>query len=267
MQTVPFLPESRVTGLLRRMHRPEVEDVTTVLRTGEKMVVPLREVSGFHIYIRGQHQPYVLKHLREHIKPGMTVFDVGACLGLVTVTTASLVGSSGRVHSFEPGTRQLKYLRQNVAINGFEDRVKINECAVSDVDGEVVYVEGKSFNMGGSYIGEDGQGEKLRSTSLDTYMEVSGIARVDCVKFDVEGCEMRALNGFRKAMDGPTPPSLILYECRASTCERQGHTPADLHGFFLDRGYSVTKARGGRITRSNANAFQWQNDFVALRRS
>lgn len=263
VQRVPFLPESRLTGLLRTLHLPEIEDVEATLRTGERMVVPLREISGFHIYIRGHHQPYVLRHLHEYLRPGMTVLDVGACLGLVTVTCARLVGPSGKVHAFEPGKKQLNYLTKNVALNGFEETVRINPFAVTDVHGFLSYIEGAPHNMGGSHIGAEEGTTMVPSIRLDEYIAEQGIGRVHCVKFDVEGCEMRALKGFTKTMDGPHQPWLVLYECRASTCEQQGHTPADLHGFFLDRGYTVRKARGGRITKRNANAWQWQSDFVA----
>ena len=261
-----FLPESRVTNFLRWLKRPVAEDVVTPLLTGQQMCVPMREVSGFHIYVRGQHQPYVLQHLQRHLRPGMVVFDVGACIGLVTLTSAGIVGPTGQVHSFEPGKRQLEYLRKNVALNGYENIVHVNPIAVSDVEGTVGYVVGRAVNIGGSHIAAAGEGEAVPCTTLDRYMEQNGVERVDCLKMDVEGSELRVLKGFARAMDGPAPPSLVLYECDDCTCREQGHTSADVHGFFFDRGYEVHKSRGGRVTRRTAGSHTWQNDFVAILR-
>ena len=263
VRNVPMLLEARVASLFKRLKRPEDEEIETVLRTGERMLISMQEHAGFHIYIRGQHQPYVLKHLHEHLRPGMAVFDVGAHFGLITLTAASTVGSSGSVHSFEPGKKQLRFLRHNIGLSSFSSFVHVNEVAVSDKPGMLGYVEGKT--LGGSRVTADFDGNGVTATTLDAYCEENGIEEVDLLKIDVEGHELQVLNGFLRAMDSTKPPRLVLYECDENTCQNHGYSAKDLHMFMLDRGYEIKKARGGTITTSNAGSTQWQNDFLAVR--
>src|SRR5215813_1588221 len=49
-----------------------------------------------------EYEPEVWRSLMAEIKPGDTVADVGAFIGIYTVTLAKRVGKSGRVIAFEP---------------------------------------------------------------------------------------------------------------------------------------------------------------------
>src|ERR1019366_3383573 len=55
--------------------------------------------------------------LRRLVRPGMTVVDVGANLGLYSVFLARQVGPAGRVVSFEPDPDLFALLRGNCAAN------------------------------------------------------------------------------------------------------------------------------------------------------
>lgn len=73
--------------------------------------------------IRGRHEMGELAFIRETVKPGQTVLDVGANIGLFTVTMAALVGSTGKVFAFEPLERNAELLERSIVENGFQDRV------------------------------------------------------------------------------------------------------------------------------------------------
>src|SRR4051812_2402147 len=55
-----------------------------------------------------------IEWLRGVVKPGMTVLDIGANVGQMTLESALLVGPKGRVVAVEPGAGNLEYLRQHV---------------------------------------------------------------------------------------------------------------------------------------------------------
>ena len=263
VRSAPFLPESFLTRLAKKMDEPGDEDVVADLRHGGKMLVNLREVSGFHIYVRGHHQPYVLRHVEEYLRPGMTFVDIGGHFGLFTVTGALKVRPTGHVHTFEPGDKQWKYLTHNVELNGIGGWVTLNKCALSDTPGHVGYVEGPSTNLGASYIDTAAQDGPIEKLTLDEYVERKGIKRVDALKIDVEGHELPVFRGFLKTLKS-NPPGLVTYECNAKYCARGGYTPADVHGLFLDLGYTITRARdGARIDKASANEPTRHHDFVA----
>ena len=83
----------------------------------------------------GTHEPDLQKGLPKFIKPGMTVFDVGANIGFFALAAANLVGENGKVVAFEPNPSVVARLKENVALNGLADRVKIEQSAAGDFDG------------------------------------------------------------------------------------------------------------------------------------
>lgn len=242
--------------------RPD-EEVITDLRGGGRMKLNLREYFGLHIYIRGHHQPYVLDHFREFLKPGMTMFDIGAHFGLFTLTAANLVGPTGRIHAFEPGETQLNYLRANVALNQYEDRVRVNAVALGDTPGQIGYEPGPEENLGASHVSTKPGGRIVPVIRLDDYCASNGIERIDAVKMDVEGFELNVLRGFHRTLS-KYPPKLIAYECDPESCAVHGLEAAKVHEFFLDLGYTITTARGGApVTREDKQHSRTRHDFVA----
>ena len=65
--------------------------------------------------------------------------DVGANVGYFTLIMAEKVGGSGKVISIEAAPGNVKLLKNNVELNGFNDRVDVIEAAVSDSRGEVTF--------------------------------------------------------------------------------------------------------------------------------
>ena len=51
--------------------------------------------------------------MRKFVKPGNTVFDIGAHLGLYTLLLSELVGEKGIVFAFEPNPELLPQYRKN----------------------------------------------------------------------------------------------------------------------------------------------------------
>ena len=83
------------------------------------------------------------------INRGGVVFDIGAHVGFYTLLASVLVGSGGKVFSFEPVPRNLLYLREHLRINNISN-VKVIEKAVSDSYG-MVYFETSIFSSMGHF--------------------------------------------------------------------------------------------------------------------
>jgi hypothetical protein len=77
-----------------------------------------------------------LKQFVRRLRRGMTVWDVGANVGLYTLPSARAVGPTGRVYAFEPMPRNLDLLRRHVAMNRLPN-VEICEAAVADTGGDL----------------------------------------------------------------------------------------------------------------------------------
>src|SRR5687768_5648057 len=57
----------------------------------------------------GTYEPEQSGLFRTHIRPGDQVLDIGAAAGYYTLLSAKLVGTSGRVVSFEPDPNNLQF--------------------------------------------------------------------------------------------------------------------------------------------------------------
>ena len=59
------------------------------------------------------------------------MIDLGGAVGLYTLMCARKVGPAGHVYAFEPDPSNASYLRRNVALNHYQDRVTVIEKAAS----------------------------------------------------------------------------------------------------------------------------------------
>jgi FkbM family methyltransferase len=149
------------------------------------------------------------------LRPGDTVVEAGANVGAHTVPLARHLGSSGRIHSFEPQAGLMDVLRQNVAINGLSN-VVLHHAAVGSEQGAIVVPAvdyGRPGNFGGLAIGA-GTGTEVPLVTVDSL----GLEQVRLLKADVEGMEGAILEGARETI-ARCRPVLYLENDRPETAE------------------------------------------------
>ena len=125
------------------------------------------------------------------LRRGMTVWDIGANVGLYTLPSARAVGPTGHVVAFEPMTRNLGFLRRHLTLNGLED-VVVCDVAVSDATGTLKMAEGDSPS---EFHADAGGSVEVRAVTLDDWLSESGAPPPDVVKIDVEGSDDAVLRG------------------------------------------------------------------------
>src|SRR5690606_34733223 len=67
--------------------------------------------------------------IREYLKPGMNVADIGAGFGVYTLPAAKLVGEEGKVFAFEPGSLSRQYLEMSKLENAFQNVEVVGKAA------------------------------------------------------------------------------------------------------------------------------------------
>lgn len=128
------------------------------------------------------------------VDTGNIVIDAGACWGDTTLYFAHLVGEDGKVFSFEFVPGNLYILKRNLDLNkSLNDRVKVVSEAVSDRSGEIIcYREnGPSTSLTRDYEGTT----CVQTTAIDDFVKEEGVEKVDFIKMDIEGSELKALQG------------------------------------------------------------------------
>jgi FkbM family methyltransferase len=191
--------------------------VITRLRTGQLMFVDSRDIgSGFNLITTGYIEPNVAKLLQKTFLPGAVFLDVGANFGFYTVMAGAQVGPAGRIYAFEANPFLIKFIKDNVWINGLSDRITIINKAVSDQSGNAQFKFSFS-GIGGGFL-STGEGRTLTDTT-DHFIEVPltriddvlpSDLSVDCVKLDIEGAELAALRGMSNVIARSPTIKIVL---------------------------------------------------------
>lgn len=179
-----------------------------------------------------------LNGLEAVVRPGDTVLDIGAALGMYTVPLADIVGRDGRVFSFEPQRRGVATLRLLRALTGAR-RGATRRVALGPEAGRghiaVPFLNGfPIFGHGHIAEGADDGAHRIHRSStridtVDAWCEQHGIERVAFIKIDVEGFEPSVIEG-AQAIIGRDRPSLLL-EIEDRHLVRYGR---DAAGFLAD---------------------------------
>ncbi len=174
-----------------------------------------------------------LNFLRAWLEPGMTAVDIGANLGIYSLPMARLVGETGRVFAYEPGSEARGLLERSRELNGAAN-LQISPLAVSDRPREGRLVFGGSSEL--NALGDSGAGEVVRITSLDAEDAAQDWAP-DFVKIDAEGQEEAILEGGRTFFSRHSP--LVMFEIKelATFNER-------LRELFPSMGYHLFRQLG-----------------------
>jgi FkbM family methyltransferase len=142
---------------------------------------------------------------KQHIKPGMTVIDIGANIGYFTLLFAKLVGDKGKVISFEPEPGNFLFLEKNIASNNFIC-ANAHNLALSDKTATMDLYVGEISQTTSSFIKENILYEEnvdrvsVKTVTLDEFLEVQHIKNVDFVKIDVQGFEETVFRGAEKLL-------------------------------------------------------------------
>jgi len=172
---------------------------------------------------------------------GMTVYDVGAFHGMLTLFFASRARA---VVSFEPNTGNRRRLIENLTLNGIAN-VEVRGVGVGSRS-ETRKMVGSPLTPGGASLDENTAAELLRAgvktaveeisvVTLDDEIAQTGLPRPDFIKIDVEGWEIEALRGARITLESCRPA--LFLEMHGETIREKRRKVAEIVAFLWDINY------------------------------
>ncbi len=199
---------------------------------------------GSQIFWYGSYSRHILRVMDALLDPGMTVVDVGANLGEITLAAARRVGPTGRVLAFEPVDDIADRLDRNVAMNDLY-QVTVHRQGLSDHDGAAeLYTSPRPFHDRTHHEGlsslyadaeRDSPVQSIQLTTLDAVCAEQHVDRVDLLKIDVEGAELAVLRGATHTIETQRP--WIVVEVNRGTSRSAAVRPEDILDLLAGQGY------------------------------
>jgi len=212
-------------------------------------------------YWLGIYEPDLQRVIKDLVKPGWVVYDVGANIGYISLLLAQAVQDSGHIYAFEALPDNFTRLQTNIRLNSLEDRITALHAAVIDASKPVTFMVGPSNGMG-KVVGSAGRQEvvyeqtlTVPGISLDETVYQTGHPAPQAVKMDIEGGEVLALPGMRRVLQEAHPLMLL---------ELHGPESAQVAAQILrETGYRLYSMGPGYPEVAPGEALDWKAYLIA----
>jgi FkbM family methyltransferase len=169
---------------------------------------------------------------------GMTVYDIGAFHGLLTLYFAS---RARRVVCFEPNSNNRKRLLENLALNGIQN-AEVRNVGVGSRR-ERLTMRSDPLMPGGASVdrtirvptAEKRVVEEVSIVALDEEIANGSLPTPDFIKIDIEGWEMEALRGARHTLEHHKPT--LFLEMHGESLREKKHKVAEIAAFLWEIRY------------------------------
>jgi FkbM family methyltransferase len=212
--------ESHYYGVHKRLIKPLnlFKGVTKTIRFHNNLILNL-DIEDWipqQLYLLGKYEEKELKFLERSLQPGDCFIDVGANIGLFSLTASRQVTDKGKVFAFEPYSATHKKLLRHISRNGISNIV-VEKLGISSGESTISLV-GNRDGLNTGMMSEFGTGgeisETVSSISLDQYKAIHINQPIRFIKLDIEGGEYNALLGMRNILLNDKPVLLIELDDR-----------------------------------------------------
>jgi len=143
-------------------------------------------------------EPSVQLALRDLIKPGSIIFDVGANVAGLSILMSRLTGPKGIVCAFEASPRIIELTHGNIIASGCNNIQLYHNAIFSESGKDLIIYAGGHLNDSIYKQGEftNNVGKTVKTMALDDFVNHTGLIP-DIIKMDIEGAEFDALQGMQ----------------------------------------------------------------------
>ena len=228
-------------------------------RGGIKYSLDLRDNVQRTLYFTGSYARPVRELMLSETRPGDTVVDVGAHVGVYALPIARKLdlAGDGRIYAFEPAPDNISVLRWGIHANGVVS-ISVVPLALGMSRASLSLRDSERFQVGDSGVRSlHGRGRVASIVDVvpyDDWASAEGAPPLDVIKIDVEGGEVDVLIGMNDSIRSARPRCILL-EVVPSHLERAGRSVRVLAQLVRDLGYvaegptieDIASGRRGRL--------------------
>lgn len=195
--------------------------------------------------IVGTYEKNERKLVKKHLKESDYVLELGACIGVVSLTINEILSDKTKQVSVEPNPQMYPYLVQNKKRNNGE--FNIETCIVTTNEEVTFYLGGEAFLGSNSFKGENKitvKGKTLEELTKN-YFEFTALI------MDIEGGELDFFRSFDLSL---TKIRLIVMETHQQ--------PDKLNKEEFDECHTLLKKYGFTLFDASENVEAWHRDVL-----
>ena len=173
-------------------------------------------------------------------RPDFYIVDIGANIGYTSLVMSSLV-KTGAVVGFEPDPYSYQQILGNYKRNK-QTNVKCYNIGLGEQSGIAFLEERLETCRGANRIAaKDVSGIEIKLDTFDTIFPQLDFKKIDLIKIDVEGYELKILRGAKEILKRFKP--LLFIEVDENNLKDQGDSAKELIFFLQELGYNqITQA-------------------------
>jgi FkbM family methyltransferase len=193
-------------------------------------------------------EPELWGWLKENIRPGDAVLDVGSFLGIYAIIEARWAGPTGRVLAFEPTPSTVTTLQRHLRINDLADRISVIPVALGATLGRVeLHEHSDPYRNAVGVTDPLGQGtgtQWIEQTTLDVVCEEKRFTPT-LVRMDVQGFERAVLMGAKKVIEAGRGRLRMVLEVHPQLWPLQGFGVPEFESTLTELGLRARPLRQG----------------------
>lgn len=189
-------------------------------------------------------EPQTSRLLVNLAKRAKQVVIGGAYFGDQAILVARQAAqNNGVVHAFEPNPDQRKMLMHNAKLNGLTNIVPRPEGLWDNSSTTLKLVGFDSFAH--PEVTSEGGSDGFQTTTIEDYLKAAGVAQLDLIMLDIEGAELRALQGAAAFLKRPAgeAPDIVFEVHRHYVDWSRGLENTDSVKLLTGSGYQVFAVR------------------------
>jgi FkbM family methyltransferase len=189
-------------------------------------------------------EPQTSRILVDLAKKAKQVVIGGAYFGDQAVLIAKQVAKNGGiVHAFEPNNDQRKMLMHNAELNKLTNIVPRSEGIWDNSSTTLKLVGFDSFAH--PEVASGSSDDSFQTVTIKDYLDAAKVGQLDLIMLDIEGAELRALQGALPFLDKPAgeAPNIVFEVHRHYVDWSNGLENTPIVKLMSDRGYKVFAVR------------------------